>query len=101
MIAGSRWIRTEWSNYWAFQDRESSRYVLKTTSGSGTSHAADRHRSLASIWSRSIGIAVEATHFCMAMRGVQKIGAATTTTCMLGSFRSNDKTREEFLRLLG
>lgn len=42
-------------------------------------------------------VVIEATHMCMCMRGVQKIGAITTTSCLLGEFRENQKTREEFL----
>lgn len=39
-------------------------------------------------------------HLCMTMRGVQKPGAVTTTSCMLGCFRTQQKTREEFLTLM-
>ncbi|XP_042878665.1 GTP cyclohydrolase 1-like [Penaeus japonicus] len=47
-----------------------------------------------------VAVVVEGTHMCMVMRGVQKINARTTTSSMLGEFRSNCKTREEFLNLL-
>lgn len=46
-----------------------------------------------------VGVIIEGTHMCMVMRGVQKINAKTTTSCMLGSFREDPKTREEFLTL--
>jgi GTP cyclohydrolase IA len=49
-----------------------------------------------------LGVAVvcEGRHMCMMMRGVQKQNSVATTSEMLGAFRSNAKTREEFLRLI-
>jgi len=49
---------------------------------------------------RGVAVVMEATHLCMTMRGVQKPGAVTTTSCMLGCFRTQQKTREEFLTLM-
>ncbi|KAF2454376.1 hypothetical protein BDY21DRAFT_352689 [Lineolata rhizophorae] len=49
---------------------------------------------------QGIGLVVESSHLCMVMRGVQKTGAITTTSCMLGGLRSTAKTREEFLNLI-
>lgn len=49
---------------------------------------------------QGIAVVVESSHLCMMMRGVQKTGATTTTSCMLGLIRSTAKIREEFLNLI-
>jgi GTP cyclohydrolase I len=46
-----------------------------------------------------VGVVVEAQHLCMMMRGVQKQNSRTITSALRGTFRSDAKTREEFLRL--
>jgi GTP cyclohydrolase I len=48
-----------------------------------------------------VGVVVEALHLCMAMRGVEKQNAFTTTSAMLGVFRHDRGTRAEFTNLLG
>ncbi|MEO1078193.1 MAG: GTP cyclohydrolase I FolE [Pseudomonadota bacterium] len=47
-----------------------------------------------------VGVIIEAQHMCMMMRGVEKQNSMMKTSAMLGSFRSDEKTREEFLALL-
>ena len=49
---------------------------------------------------RGVGVVVEARHFCMMMRGVEKQNSSATTSAMLGLFRNDAKTRMEFLELL-
>ena len=49
---------------------------------------------------KGVGVVIEAKHMCMMMRGVQKQNSVMTTSCMLGAFRNNMQTREEFLRLI-
>ena len=47
-----------------------------------------------------VGVIAEAQHFCMMMRGVEKQHSGTVTSAMLGAFRSNKETRDEFLALV-
>ena len=47
-----------------------------------------------------VAVVVEARHLCMEMRGVEKQGSETLTSCMLGTFRDDPRTRAEFLELL-
>lgn len=47
-----------------------------------------------------VAVVVECAHMCMQMRGVQKVGASTTTSSVRGSFESNPKTRAEFFSII-
>jgi GTP cyclohydrolase I len=49
---------------------------------------------------RGVGVLIEADHFCMRMRGVQKQSSYAVTSCMLGRFRADARTRAEFLNLV-
>jgi GTP cyclohydrolase I len=46
---------------------------------------------------KGVGVVADAYHLCMMMRGVQKQNSSTMTSCLLGSFRSDFRTRNEFL----
>jgi GTP cyclohydrolase I len=47
-----------------------------------------------------VAVVIEATHLCMSMRGVEKQNSFAVTSAMLGAFRSNARTRMEFLELI-
>jgi GTP cyclohydrolase IA len=47
-----------------------------------------------------VAVVIEARHLCMEMRGVEKVGGQTLTSCMLGCFREDARTRAEFLGLI-
>ena len=49
---------------------------------------------------QGVAVVMEAKHLCMIMRGVEKLNSRATTSAMLGSFRNDEKTRSEFLRLI-
>jgi GTP cyclohydrolase I len=46
-------------------------------------------------------VVLEAEHLCMRMRGVEKQNSSVVTSAMLGAFRDNLETREEFMTLIG
>jgi GTP cyclohydrolase I len=49
---------------------------------------------------KGVGVVVEAAHLCMMMRGVEKQNSRAVTSCMLGRFRSDQRTRAEFLNFV-
>jgi GTP cyclohydrolase IA len=49
---------------------------------------------------RGVAVVIEAMHLCMIMRGVEKQHSVAVTSCMLGAFRDQQQTREEFLSLI-
>jgi GTP cyclohydrolase I len=49
---------------------------------------------------QGVGVIIEARHLCMQMRGVEKQHGSAVTSAMLGAFRHNKQTRDEFLALI-
>ncbi len=50
---------------------------------------------------KGVGVVLEAQHLCIMARGVEKQNSVVTTSAQLGLFKKNDKTRSEFLQLIG
>ncbi len=55
----------------------------------------------ATLQPQGVGVAVEAEHLCMQMRGIKKPGSRMLTSAMRGSFRDQIETRAEFVSLVG
>jgi GTP cyclohydrolase I len=58
------------------------------------------HSLMNAIDPQGVGVVVEAEHLCMRMRGVEKQNSVVVTSCMLGTFRDRQETREEFMTLI-
>jgi len=58
------------------------------------------HSLMTAIDPQGVGVVVEAEHLCMRMRGVEKQNSVVVTSCMLGTFRDRQETREEFMTLI-
>jgi GTP cyclohydrolase I len=48
-----------------------------------------------------VAVVIEAKHLCMVMRGVQKQNSVTTTSAFTGCFLNDNRTREEFIHMIG
>lgn len=49
---------------------------------------------------KGVGVVADAHHLCMMMRGVQKQNSSALTSCLLGAFQTDSKTRNEFLNFV-
>ena len=55
---------------------------------------------MAETGAEGVGVVIKAKHLCMMMRGVEKQNSEMTTSALLGSFRTDEKVRQEFLSLI-
>jgi GTP cyclohydrolase I len=58
------------------------------------------HTLMEHIQPKGVAVVINARHMCMEMRGVEKICSNTTTSAIRGIFRTNQKTKDEFFRLI-
>ena len=59
------------------------------------------HEIMDNVEALGVGVVMECNHLCMMMRGVEKQNSVMTTSTVLGTFRSDEATRLEFLTLIG
>ena len=53
-----------------------------------------------SLDAKGVGVVLSGRHLCMEMRGIEKPGTVSTTSCLRGVFKTNPKTRDEFLKFV-
>ena len=82
------------------QDRAAREHVRAAPADSGAADEPDREDDPRKLSPLGVGVIIEARHLCMVMRGVEKQHSAAVTSAMLGAFRENKQTRDEFLSLI-
>ena len=85
----------------AVEDSAPGGYVCAPAADPGTPDQSDCAGDSELINPLGVGVVIEARHLCMVMRGVEKQRSETITSAMLGEFRENKQTRDEFLSLIG
>lgn len=58
------------------------------------------HRIQKELDAKGVAVVIQARHLCQEMRGIEKAGTLTTTSCMLGTFKADLNARNEFLNLI-
>ena len=84
----------------AVENRPTGRPLRQAAAGAGAAHQPDRRRPDEQARSARGDRRVEAEHLCMAMRGVRKPGAITTTSAVRGQFKTDAASRAEALDLI-
>ena len=87
-------MRTDYARllFWSGEIDMSDQAILLASYG--TSSAV-----MAETGAEGVGVVIRAKNLCMMMRGVEKQNSEMTTSAVLGSFRSDEKVRQEFLNL--
>ena len=90
---------SEWESHLAFPNRAHCRCFRTAAANSGAAHGSNCGRAdemLGAQW--WCGVVVEAKHLCMMMRGVEKQNSVMKTSCLLGSFKEDARTRSRVPR---
>ena len=89
------------SNYGIYPGKVEATADAIVVDGKPTKVLAERDPAKIKWGDYGVAVVIEAKHLCAMMRGVEKHEAETVTSCMLGAFRDDERTRAEFLQLIG
>ncbi len=90
----------EWQSHWPVQNSAHCRCFRPPASNSGEPDYANCGSLMKCLEPSGVAVVVEAKHLCMMMRGVEKQNSVMKTSCLLGTFKEDARTRSEFLSLL-